>query len=83
MIQMSPIQPMETAPKDGSYILLFGDSGYKKIPIRCEICKYDANYRPIQPWITYDNESFLDSGGPPIGWLPLPQIPAEILKLLS
>ena len=67
------IKPMKTAPKDGRYILLFGNSGYTTIPWRCAICKYDKEYRPLQPWITHSNDSFEDSGDPAIGWLELPQ----------
>ena len=66
-------QPMETAPKDGTYILLAGDSGYITTPLRVEVCRYDAEYHPLQPWVTYSNDSFTDSGGPPVGWLPLPR----------
>lgn len=61
---------MKTVPKDGTYILLIGDSGYTTTPYRVEVCRYDAEYRPLQPWITYSNDSFLDSGDEPIGWLP-------------
>lgn len=67
------LRPMDTAPKDGTYILLFGPSGYTTTPLRCEVCRYDARYRPRQPWIDYANDSFLDSGDPPVGWLPLPE----------
>ena len=68
------INPMSTAPKDGSFVLLFGDSGYVTTPLRCEVCRYAPSYRPRQPWVDYANDSFLDSGGPPVGWLPLPEV---------
>lgn len=64
---------IETAPKDGTYIILFGHSGYTTTPYRAEICKYDAEYRPLQPWVNHSNDSFLDGGDVPIGWLPLPE----------
>ena len=67
-----PLQPMETAPRDGTYVILFGRSGYITTPWRCEVCHYDAEYRPRQPWVTYNGDSFRDSGLEPIGWLPLP-----------
>lgn len=66
------ILPMESAPKDGTYILLFGDSGYTSTNHRCEVCRYDAEYRPLAPWQTYSDDAFTDSGGEPVGWLPLP-----------
>ena len=68
------LRPIETAPKDGRYILLFGDSGYTTTPLRCQVCRYDAEYRPLQPWITFSNDSFLDDGGPPTHWMPLPEL---------
>lgn len=68
------IQSMDSAPKDGTYILLFGDSGYTTTPYRCEVCRYDAEYRPLQPWVNHANDSFLDGGDEPIGWMPLPKI---------
>ena len=68
------LKPIETAPKDGSYILLFGDSGYTTTPLRCSVCRYDSSYRPLQPWVTYSNDSFLDSGDPPIYWCEIPKI---------
>ena len=66
------ILPMESAPKDGTYVLLFGDSGYASTNHRCEVCRYDLKYRPLAPWQTYSDDAFTDSGGEPIGWLPLP-----------
>lgn len=64
---------IETAPKDGTYIILFGHSGYTTTPYRAEICHYDPEYRPLQPWVNHSNDSFLDGGDAPIGWLPLPE----------
>jgi hypothetical protein len=66
------LQTIETAPRDGTYVLLFGDSGYVTTPLRCKVCRYDAEYRPRQPWVTYSNDSFEDSGPPALYWTPLP-----------
>lgn len=66
------LKPIETAPKDGTYILLFGDSGYATTPLRCVVCHYDAEYRPLQPWVTHSCDSFEDGGGPPLYWCELP-----------
>lgn len=68
------LQPISTAPRDGTYILLFGPSGMTTTPLRCEVCKYDADYRPRQPWVNHDNNSFLDGGEAPTHWLPLPEL---------
>lgn len=67
------MKSMEDAPKDGSYIILFSDSGYTSTKYRCEVCHYAADYRPLQPWVNHSNDSFLDGGSEPIGWLPLPE----------
>jgi len=68
--------PMSTAPLDGTYILLFGNSGYVTAPLRCEVCHYDPEYRPKNPWQTHSNDAFSDGGGGDlVGWLPLPEAP--------
>jgi hypothetical protein len=67
------LQPISSAPKDGTYILLFGDSGYTTTPLRCEVGNWDAVYRPLDPWRTYDGDAFSDSGDPPTHWMPLPK----------
>lgn len=59
-------RPIETAPDDGTYIILFGPSGYTTTPLRAEVCHYDA------AWVNHSGDSFLDGGGPPTCWLPLP-----------
>jgi hypothetical protein len=70
---MCKLQPIETAPKDGTFIILFGPSGYINTPLRCEVGYYDAVYRPRNPWLTYSNDAFTDSGEPPTYWMPLPK----------
>ena len=66
------LQPIETAPRDGTYIILFGPSGYVGTPLRCEVCSYKPKYRPLQPWVDYSGESFEDSGEPATYWIPIP-----------
>lgn len=68
-------QPIETAPKDGRYILLAAPSGYITTPLRVEVCKYYPEYRPLQPWVNHSNDSFLDGGEGPTHWMPLPDPP--------
>ena len=69
------LQPIETAPRDGTYILLFGKSGYTTTPLRCQVGHYDADYRPLNPWQTHSNDAFTDGGKEPIYWAPIPSLP--------
>lgn len=66
------LKPISTAPKDETYILLFGPSGYMGTPLRCEVCKYASVYRPLQPWVTFAGDSFEDGGEPATHWTELP-----------
>jgi len=66
------MQPMSTAPLNRTWVILFGDSGYTGTPYRCEVCRYDPEYRPLNPWQNHANNAFSDGGEQPIGWLPLP-----------
>ena len=70
-------QPIETAPKDGRFILLAGDSGYYTTPLRVEVCRWYPEYRPLNPWQNHANDAFSDGGGPPLYWMPLPEPPKE------
>jgi hypothetical protein len=70
---MTKWRPLDSAPKDGTYMLLAGKSGYTTTPLRVEVCRYDPEYRPRQPWVNHANDSFLDGGGPPLYWHPLPE----------
>ncbi len=67
------LRPIETAPRDGRYILLFGDSGYVTTPLRCSVGRYVPDYRPKNPWQTHSNDAFTDDGGLPTHWAPLPE----------
>ena len=64
-------QPIETAPKNGTYILLAGPSGYVTTPLRAEIGHWDAQ-RTYSPWRTHSNDPFTDGGEAPTLWMPLP-----------
>jgi hypothetical protein len=65
-------QPIGTAPKDGSWILLRGESGYIDRPYRVHVGRWDAEYRPHNPWHTSESCAFEDDGDPPTHWMPLP-----------
>lgn len=67
-----PMYPMDVVPKDGTYVILFGPSGYVGTPHRAAVCRWDPKFRPRQPWVDYAGDSFLDGGEAPIGWWPLP-----------
>ncbi len=68
-------RPIKTAPRDGTWIILAGPSGYCSTSLRAEICHYDAEFRPRQPWVNHSGDSFLDGGEEPTHWLPLPPDP--------
>ena len=68
-------QPITTAPKDGTYVLLAGDSGYVGTPLRVEVCRHDSDYRPLSLWVNYAGDAFTDGGGNPLFWMQLPAMP--------
>lgn len=72
------LQPLSTAPRDGTYILLFGPSGYVNTPLRCEVGCYKADYAETMEspfgWRNHDGSCFLDGGEAPTHWLPLPEL---------
>lgn len=65
-------RPIATAPRDGTYILLAGPSGYTTTPLRVEVCHYNVKYQLKRPWVNHANRSFVDGGKPPTCWMPLP-----------
>jgi hypothetical protein len=68
------LRPISTAPRDGTYVLLFGPSGFTTTPFRCAVGHYDPEYRPLNPWQTHSDDAFTDGGEEPTHWLPLPVI---------
>ena len=68
-------KPIETAPRDGTWVLLAAPSGYKTTPLRVGVCRYYPEYRPKDPWQNHSNDSFRDGGAPPSHWMPLPEAP--------
>lgn len=74
------LQPIETAPKGGTWILLFGPSGYTTTPLRCEVGHWDPEHRPLNPWQTHSNDAFTDGGSDPTHWCPIPSLPQDMVE---
>lgn len=75
MTTSSVWQPIATAPRDGTFILVAGDSGYITTPLRVEVCRWYPTYRPnsSHPWVNHANDDWSDGGStPPHLWMPLP-----------
>lgn len=70
-------QPIAAAPKDGTYILLLGDSGYTTTPYRVAVGCWIEGYR--NSWLTHSNDHFTGGGSPPTHWAPW--VPPSILEL--
>lgn len=66
------LQPIATCPKDGSHFIAWGPSGYTGTPLRCEVCRFDADYRPKNPIVNHAGDAFTDGGEPAMYWSPLP-----------
>lgn len=62
--------PIATAPHN-RYVYLRGPSGYTGTPYRVMVAKHTADFRPLQPWITYAGDSVLEDGEMPTHWMPI------------
>lgn len=62
------LKPIETAPRN-KYILLFGDSGYQGIWLRCAAGRWNSDKKR---WETHSGDAFTDGGPEPLFWLPFP-----------
>lgn len=67
--------PISTAPRDGTFVLIAGLSGYMTTPLRVAVARYYPEYRPLNPWQTHSNDAFEDDGPEPLFWMPLPALP--------
>jgi len=67
-------EPIESAPKDGRFIELCGDSGYSSTPIRVAICRYVEGYH--LPWRNHSNDAFEDGGPSATHWRKAPKPPS-------
>ena len=78
------LQPIETAKKDGSWILLFGPSGYITTPLRAHVCQW-VKFDPYRRkdalegfWRTTSGDWFTSDGGDPTHWMPLDDLLKDI-----
>ena len=75
---MSEWQPIETAPKDGSTILLGNEHGCWAARYRPV---YQSGYHPDDPWFSmmlnheYRRKDGILQWAPPTHWMPLPVPP--------
>lgn len=68
-------RPIETAPKDGTFVLLLGDSGYTGTPHRVAVGQWVQNYKDC--WTNHAGDRFTDDGQPPTHWMPLLPAPEK------
>jgi hypothetical protein len=69
-------QPIETAPKDGTFVLVSGDSGYVSTPRYVEVGRFIPAYRDY--FVDISGDSFTDAWPEhPTHWMPLPPPPAK------
>lgn len=66
-------RPIATAPKDGTFVLLAGPSGYTSTPLRVSVCQYDGNC-----WRNHAHDWFTEGGDEPTHWMPLPEFRQEV-----
>lgn len=74
-------KPISSAPRDGTFVELRGDSGYKKYPYRIFIGHYNSDYEaPIRAngsngdewaWRTVQGGHVTDDGAFPTHWRPV------------
>jgi uncharacterized protein DUF551 len=80
---MSEWQPIETAPKDGTAILVYGPELLRETNGNCAVVRWDASgyateQSSIKWWVVSDGKfGPYDLRGPsPTHWMPLPDPPA-------
>lgn len=72
LVTQPALQPIETAPRNGTFMLLFGPSGYVSTPLRCHVGCWGTTYK-INRWLTHSGDDFTDDGEAPTHWTPLPK----------
>lgn len=72
--------PIETAPKDGTAILVYGPELLREIDGHCAVVRWQTNDNSTYPWWTISDGKFgpYDLRGPsPTHWMPLPTEPSQ------
>ena len=79
------LHPIATAPRDGSYVLVAGGSGYTTTPLRFAACRWEdggAYGLKSAGWRTHSDDWFTEGGADATHWAPLPVVlaaPADAL----
>lgn len=66
-------RPIYTAPHDRTLILVRGLSGYATHKLFVMSAYYDAEYRPLSPWLDVTDTCLEDYGFTPMEWMPIPK----------
>lgn len=73
-------QPIESAPKNGTYLLLRGDSWYINRPYRVHVGRWVADAGRDGGWWEQSEDAYLTlDGDRPTHWMPLPPVAAARL----
>jgi hypothetical protein len=63
---------MQSAPRDGSWIIVFYESGPADSPLECEVLRFSTEL-PKPFWLDrYSDACFSDGCAEMLGWLPIP-----------
>lgn len=67
-------RPIETAPKDGTYLLLGNPHG-SWVAYYCKA--YQSGFKRTNPWfcMMLNRDHIADKSAPPTHWMPLPKAP--------
>lgn len=58
----------ERTPRNSKPVLGIRRSAYNSCNFEVLTVRYDAEYRPLSPWVDISNDSVTDSGNEILGW---------------
>lgn len=64
------LKVIDTAPKDGRFILLAAPSGYHGVRFRYQCARWSDDY---EDWMTHSNDRFTDYGSEATYWCEMPK----------